>query len=88
MYLTGLHTGDVTPMKFQHALNEQILPTLGYLLDTGPSEHTARCWLVKLGWWQTRLKKAIYMDGHERDDVKVYWKVFLEKMALFEKRMV
>jgi len=28
------------------------------------------------------------MDGHERDDVKEYRKVFLRDMAKFEKRMV
>ena len=61
---------------------------LGYLLDAGLLERTAWHWLVKLGWQRTRLKKGVYMDGHERDDVKAYWKVFLKKMALFEKRMV
>jgi hypothetical protein len=71
-YLTALRTEDVTPMKFQHALNDQILPTLGYVLDIGLSECTAWCWLYKLGWWRIRLKKGIYMDGHERDDVKEY----------------
>jgi hypothetical protein len=59
-------------MKFWHALNNQILPTLGYVLDVRLSECTARHWLYKLGWRQTRLKKGVYMDGHERDDVKEY----------------
>jgi len=31
---------------------------------------------------------TVYMDGHERDDVKEYRKVFLHDMAKFEKRMV
>jgi hypothetical protein len=35
-----------------------------------------------------RLKKGIYMDGHERGDVKEYQQNnFLSKMALFERRM-
>jgi len=88
VYLMGLHTGDVTPMRFRHALNEQIFPTLRYVLEVGLSEYTAQHWLYKLGWWRTRLKKGVYMDGHERDDVKEYWKVFLHDMAKFEKRMV
>ena len=88
-YLTGLPTGDVTPRHFQHALNGQILPTLGYNLEVGLSEHTARHWLFKLGWQQTRLKKGVYMDGHEREDVKDYrQRIFLPKMASYERRMV
>jgi hypothetical protein len=71
-YLTALCIGDVTPMKFWHTLNNQILPMLRYVLDIRLSECTAQCWLYKLGWQQTRLKKGIYMDGHERDDVKEY----------------
>jgi hypothetical protein len=88
-YLTGLHIGDVTPMKFRHALNEQILPTLGYVLEVGLSERTARRWLYKLGWRRTRLKKGVYMDGHERDNVREYRdNIFLCNMASFERRMV
>ena len=88
-YLTGLPTGDVTPRQFHHALNERILPSLGYMLEVGLSERTAWHWLIKLGWWQTRLKKGVYMDGHERKDVKEYWDdVFLPLMASFERQMV
>jgi len=58
------------------------------VLEVGLLERTAWHWLYKLGWWRTRLKKGVYMDGHERDDVKEYRKVFLCDMAKFEKRMV
>jgi hypothetical protein len=34
------------------------------------------------------LEKGIYMDGHERDDVKEYRKVFLERIELLKRRMV
>jgi len=40
-YLLSLPTGDVTPKKFQHALNKRILPSLGYNLSVGLSEHMA-----------------------------------------------
>jgi len=84
-----MHIGDVTPMLFRHTLNKRIFPTLGYMLDIGLSEHTARRWLYKLGWQRTRLKKGVYMDRYKRDDVREYWNnVFLRDMALFEKRMV
>jgi len=88
-YLMGLNIGDVTPMKFRHTLNKQILPTLGYVLEVGLSERTAQHWLYKLGWQRTRLKKGIYMDGHERDNVREYWdNVFLYNMASFKRRIV
>ncbi len=51
--------------------------------------HTAQCWLYKLGWWCTELKKGVYMDGHERPDVIEYCiNIFLPLMALLERRMV
>ncbi|KAI6113506.1 hypothetical protein EV401DRAFT_1890177 [Pisolithus croceorrhizus] len=43
----------------------------------------------KLGWQKTKLKKGVYMDGHEHEDVKKYWQeVFLPMMATFESHMV
>ncbi|KZT63123.1 hypothetical protein DAEQUDRAFT_680923 [Daedalea quercina L-15889] len=88
-YLSGLAAGEVTPKLFRRALNEQILPTLGFHLKTGLSNRTARHWLIKLGWRRTRLKKGVYMDGHERPDVRKYRdKEFLPRMAEYEKFMV
>ena len=85
----SLATGEVTSTKFQHALNEQILPSLRIELRDGLSERTARQWLVKLGWRNTKLKKGIYMDGHERQDMKEYRNdTFLPLMAKYEKSMV
>jgi hypothetical protein len=44
---------------------------------------------VKLGWRNTRLKKGVYMDGHEREDVREYRnKKFLPLMAEYKKAMV
>jgi hypothetical protein len=89
-YLLALPVGDVTAAKFHCALNERILPSLGYQLrGTGLSLRTARRWLYKLGWRRTELKKGVYMDGHERPDVVEYRnKVFLPLMASLERRMV
>jgi hypothetical protein len=87
-YLMGLATGEVTPKRFRRALNEQILPSLGIELEKGLSERTALRWLVKLGWRNTKLKKGVYMDGHERCDVKEYrQEVFLPSMAKYEQAM-
>jgi hypothetical protein len=88
-YLTSLPMGKVTPENFQHALNEQILPPLGYTLSIGLLECTAWKWLIKLGWQQRALRKGVYMDGYKRIDVKTYHnQEFLPLMASLEKRMV
>ena len=88
-YLSSLAMGEVTPRRFHHTLNTQILPTLGYPPMKKLSERTARRWLIKLGWQRTMLRKGVYMDSHERLDVVNYRvKSFLPLMAQYEKRMV
>jgi hypothetical protein len=87
-YLLGVPLGEVTPRKFHRALTKDILPTLGFTVKAGLSERTARRWLLTLGWRRTRVKKGVYMDGHERPDVVEYRdNVFLPLMASFERRM-
>jgi hypothetical protein len=87
-WLTEQPVGSITPQKFQHGLNTIILPSLGISLKKPLCERTARRWLVKLGWTRTVIRKGVYMDGHERDDVIKYRsEVFLPKMREFERRM-
>ena len=87
-WLSRLPTGEVSPRHFSRALTEEILPFLG-LNKTSISERTARRWLVRLGWRRTRLKKGIYMDGHEREDVVKYRnETFLPLIAELERCMV
>jgi hypothetical protein len=46
-------------------------------------------WLLLLGWRRMRVKKGVYMDGHERLDVVKYRNnVFLLLMVLYEMCMV
>jgi hypothetical protein len=40
------------------------------------SENTARTWFKKLGWYMWGKKKGLYVDGHEREDVVNYRKIF------------
>ena len=87
-WLTSQPVGQVNPRKFQHALNNEILPALSITLKRPLCERTARRWLLKLGWRLTMLKKGVYMDGHEREDVVKYRnEVFLPAIAKFEERM-
>ena len=88
-HLTSLKSGQVSPQLFCDALNQNILPSLGFSLKKPLCTRTACQWLIKLGWRRTLLKKGVYMDGHEREDVKKYrQEVFLPAMAKYERRMV
>jgi hypothetical protein len=87
-WLEAQVSGGVTPKDFLHAINTTILPTLGIHTNRPLCERTARRWLIKLGWRRTTIRKGVYMDGHERPDVKTYRdKVFLPLMASYEKLM-
>jgi hypothetical protein len=88
-WLTEQIIGSITPQNFAHGLNTKILPSLNITLKKPLCERTARRWLVKLGWSRTMLRKGVYMDGHEREDVVKYREtVFLPAMKEFERRMV
>lgn len=67
-------------------VNEVIIPGLG--LRTGGeqiSESTARRWLTKLGYELKEVKKGIYIDGHEREDVVTYRNKFLSDFGKNER---
>ena len=84
-WLTSQKTDNVTPCRLQKALNEVIFPDLNIILKSPLSEQTARRWLIKLGWHRTVVRKGVYMDGHEREDVVKYRnEIFLPAMARFE----
>ena len=60
-------------------VNNVIIPSLG--LDVGGqciAEPTACRWLAKLGYELKDIKKGIYVDGHEREDVVTYRKESLQ----------
>lgn len=87
-WLMTQKAGTVTPRRFQRALNDDILPSLNITLAKDLCERTARRWLIKLGFRRTVLRKGVYKDGHDRDDVKKYRDTeFLPRMAKFEARM-
>ncbi|KAJ7064588.1 hypothetical protein C8F01DRAFT_936723, partial [Mycena amicta] len=71
-FLNGLPTGKVTPRILVRRVSNEILPNLDIHLKQPLSLRTARRWLIKLGWTWSRVKKGIYVDGHERDDVVKY----------------
>jgi hypothetical protein len=49
----------------------------------------AQHWLIKLGWQCSLVKKGVYKDGHDCDDVFKYWNHnFLPRMKLLKEQMV
>lgn len=63
-----------------------IIPSLGLNLNGQKiSEGSARRWLAKLGYELKEVKKGVYVDGHEREDVVAYRKQFLEQFAANER---
>lgn len=87
-WLMNQKVGSVTPRGFCTALNNDILPSVNITLSRDLCEKTARRWLLRLGFRRSILRKGIYKDGHDREDVKEYRdKVFLPKMKEFERLM-
>lgn len=59
-----------------------IMPSLGLDLDgQNISEVTACQWLAKLGYELKEVKKGIYVDGHEQEDMVTYWKTSLKQFG-------
>lgn len=69
---------QVSPCVLQDHVNEEILSNGKISLST-----TER-WLRKLGYQPRIHCKDIYMDGHEREDVVITRKAFLERVEVLE----
>ncbi|KAG1747174.1 uncharacterized protein EDB91DRAFT_1079789 [Suillus paluster] len=66
-------------------VNTVIILSLGLdLNDQKISESTAWHWLVKLGYKLKEVKKGVYVDGHEHEDVVAYCQNFLEQFTANE----
>jgi hypothetical protein len=78
VYLTYLNH-QITPLLLMKQVNDTIILLLGFDTDGHKiSEATARRWLAKLGYELKEARKGVYIDGHERDDVKAYHQEFLK----------
>jgi len=67
-------------------VNTVIIPSLGLDLNGQKiSESTAQRWLAKLGYELKEVKKGVYVDGHEREDVVAYRQKFLEQFTANER---
>jgi len=76
---------NMTAADFSLWLNSTLLPKV---LENHPdaphtvSVRTARRWLHKLGFEKLSTKKGVYIDGHERQDVVEYRKLYLRKLEI------
>ncbi|CAG8793067.1 24633_t:CDS:1, partial [Cetraspora pellucida] len=52
------------------------------------SFNTAKNYLKKLRNIYKRVKKRIYINGYEKEDVVAYQKIFLEQISKLESRML
>jgi hypothetical protein len=69
---------QMRPAKLRRYLNDFLFPRLG--LSKTICETTAMQWMKKAGFKMVRIKKGVYVDGHERDDVVAYRKDFIQKI--------
>lgn len=74
---------NLTVGKFCRWVNEDLLPnaTLEPGFPRSIALESGRKWMHNLGFEVVRAKKGTFVDGHERDDVVAYRKVFLRKMV-------
>ena len=74
-----------TATKFMAYVNSNLLTQLMHLPQHYPNSislPTARRWMHQLGFSPTSSKKGTYFDGHEREDVKEFRKIFLRKLEI------
>lgn len=77
------------PAGLKKYLEVELFPRIQMKVGRGISLRTARRWLHKEGFRYTAHKKALYYDGHEREDVIEYRQnVFLPKMKEYAPRLV
>ena len=58
---------SVTASQIVRYVNQFLFPSLG--IESEISETTAVNWLKKIGFKLRKVKKGMYIDGHEREDV-------------------
>ena len=77
---------SMTAATFANWVNTDILPNSqlppGFPVSITP--RTARKWLHDLGFSPRLNKKGLYFDGHERDDVVEYRKIYLRKIEILQ----
>ena len=82
------HKFSATPSNLKTHLENNVFPTLNIPGIKSIHKEMARKWMKTKNWIYRVCKKGIYIDGHERDDVKAYRENFLKEMANLEESMI
>ena len=76
------------PQLFQNYLNTELLPMITGAVKTSVSLSSATRWMKRIGYRYGMWKKAVYTDGHERDDVKRYREKFCAEFLRYTEIVV
>jgi hypothetical protein len=69
VWLTTQKVGSVTPQRLAQGLENEVFPSSGITPLKPLTQRTAQRWLIQLGWRHSVIKKGVYKDGHDREDV-------------------
>ncbi|CAG8800530.1 2173_t:CDS:1, partial [Dentiscutata erythropus] len=78
---------NITPYMIMSQINKVLLPGLGFAPPPTISLNTAKNYLKELGYIYERVKKDVYIDRHEKEDVVAYREIFLQRISELEYRM-
>jgi len=85
-WLISQPVGSITIDIFHRAVNEELFPRLMVIPRRPIGRITAYRWLGRLGFFQSWEQKGVYIDGHERPDVKEYRdNIFLPEMEAIDR---
>ena len=76
----------IMPLHLMQQVNNVIVPSLELNLSSQLiSELTAWHWLIKLGYKLKEVKKGVYINGHNQNDVITYQNQFLKDFNVNER---
>ncbi|CAG8795347.1 16914_t:CDS:2 [Gigaspora margarita] len=78
---------QVTPQLVKEYFEKHILPELHIDRAQTIFLATSRHWIIKIRFNYKRYKKGVYFDSHEREDVIVYRREFLQKIEEYDRLM-
>lgn len=89
-YLQSEAAGNVVQETLNHIMECHSIGAAGSNANLAIrySSRTARRWLAKLGFEYRSVRKGVYVDGHEREDVVAYRAEFLSRLQELKPRIV
>ncbi|KAL7413687.1 hypothetical protein BDY24DRAFT_389299, partial [Mrakia frigida] len=86
VWLYAQKLGEVNPTRFREEINSHILPSRLDLFRP-ICEKTAVRWLYRCGFRRAFTKKGVFVDGHDKEEVKRYRQdEYLPRMSEYRRR--